>query len=620
MMTTTQRVRSALPPAAALPAGATTPGYARLYWLGVAAQVAAAVVMLIWTWGAWPDPLVDFGRELYIPWQLAAGKALYRDIAYFNGPLSPYVNALWFRLFGASLWTLIWANLTLLTLLCVLLQRLLLAIGDRLAAVAAGLVLVLVLAFSHYMDTGNYNYVCPYSHELPHGLLLAVLGLWALHVFQRTGRPAAVCVLGLTLGLSFLTKPEVFLAAAVAIGSGLTLTLWKTTVRGRPLARVVVCLAAGTLLPILVAVLLLCRTLPASDALRATLGAWPVLADTRLTQSPFYRQVLGTDAPGRNVAAMLGYGAAVSAVGLLVILLALRLRLRGARRVAWIAGTAALLTGVVAPLWLRIPWFDLPRALPLVLVVVVAVALWRTLFAVAARAETNRAILQFSIALFALLLLAKMLLNARIYHYGFALAMPGALLAVVLVVSWIPRWIDRRGGTGGIFTAAALAVLAVGTFAHLRIANMPLREKTVRVGTGANAFRAGKRGIMINDLLGLIGNFVPPGRTLAVLPEGVMLNFLSGHVNSTPFIVFMPPELMIFGEARIVAAFERNPPDYVLLLHRQTPEYGVRFFGRDYGCDLKAWIDDHYQPVQLLGAMPLQGEHAGALLLRRNDL
>ena len=55
------------------------------------------------------------------------------------------------------------------------------------------------------------------------------------------------------------------------------------------------------------------------------------------------------------------------------------------------------------------------------------------------------------------------------------------------------------------------------------------------------------------------------------------------------------------------------PPDWYT-------EQGVRFFGRDYGCDLKAWIDDHYQPVQLLGAMPLQGAHAGALLLRRNDL
>ncbi|HEY1628509.1 MAG TPA: hypothetical protein VGF52_01550, partial [Tepidisphaeraceae bacterium] len=44
------------------------------------------LIMLAWTWGTWPDPIVDFGRELYVPWQLTQGKILYRDIAYFNGP------------------------------------------------------------------------------------------------------------------------------------------------------------------------------------------------------------------------------------------------------------------------------------------------------------------------------------------------------------------------------------------------------------------------------------------------------------------------------------------------------------------------------------------------------
>ena len=36
--------------------------------------------------------MIDFGRELYVPWQLNEGKALYRDIAYFHGPFSPYLN------------------------------------------------------------------------------------------------------------------------------------------------------------------------------------------------------------------------------------------------------------------------------------------------------------------------------------------------------------------------------------------------------------------------------------------------------------------------------------------------------------------------------------------------
>jgi len=61
---------------------------ARLAGLVVLAGVAIA--MLRMSWGKWPDVLVDFGRELYVPWMLAEGKVLYRDLLYFRGPLSPY--------------------------------------------------------------------------------------------------------------------------------------------------------------------------------------------------------------------------------------------------------------------------------------------------------------------------------------------------------------------------------------------------------------------------------------------------------------------------------------------------------------------------------------------------
>src|SRR5687768_16039842 len=70
--------------------------------------------MLLWSWDRWPDVLVDSSRELYVPWQLSEGKVLYRDVAYVQGPLSPYLNSLWFRLFGVGFRTLALCNLVLL--------------------------------------------------------------------------------------------------------------------------------------------------------------------------------------------------------------------------------------------------------------------------------------------------------------------------------------------------------------------------------------------------------------------------------------------------------------------------------------------------------------------------
>ena len=86
---------------------------------------AAFVALMAWTWGTWPDVLVDFGRELYVPWQIAEGKRLYADLAWFNGPLSSHWNALMFRLFGVGLRTLVWVNAALFVVILALLHSLL---------------------------------------------------------------------------------------------------------------------------------------------------------------------------------------------------------------------------------------------------------------------------------------------------------------------------------------------------------------------------------------------------------------------------------------------------------------------------------------------------------------
>src|SRR5205807_8186025 len=114
--------------------------------IGLSIAAFAMIAMLIFTWRTWPDPIADFGRELYVPWQLAQGKSLYRDIAYFNGPLSPYFNSILFRIFGSSLMALVWANIAILAAVVVMLHRLSARIGDEFAATAATVAFVLLLA------------------------------------------------------------------------------------------------------------------------------------------------------------------------------------------------------------------------------------------------------------------------------------------------------------------------------------------------------------------------------------------------------------------------------------------------------------------------------------------
>ena len=187
----------------------------------------AAVAMMWWTWGRWPDVVVDFGRELYIPWRLTEGDVLYRDLAYFNGPLSPYVNAVWFRVFGVSLRVLALANFAIAGGILLLLYRMLSQVGSRTSAFVACLTFVLLFGFSRYSIVGNYNYICPYSHEMTHGLGLSMAALYFVGRYARDGKLPDVALCGACVGFAFLTKPEIFAAIGCAAPVGLVLAWWS---------------------------------------------------------------------------------------------------------------------------------------------------------------------------------------------------------------------------------------------------------------------------------------------------------------------------------------------------------------------------------------------------------
>src|SRR5580765_240411 len=55
------------------------------------------------SWRRWTNPIIDAGRELDLPRRLLAGEMLYRDVHYLYPPLSPYINALLYHLFGPKL-------------------------------------------------------------------------------------------------------------------------------------------------------------------------------------------------------------------------------------------------------------------------------------------------------------------------------------------------------------------------------------------------------------------------------------------------------------------------------------------------------------------------------------
>ena len=137
----------------------------------------ALLFMIGISWGKWLDILVDFGLQVYAPWQLSEGQVLYKDIVYVFGSLSAYIHSFIFMVFGPGISVLAWFNIGLIIILTVIIHRLFRDLFDPLTGLLAALSFVVVFAFGNYLQVANYNFVCAYEYTLPHGVFLCFVAI-----------------------------------------------------------------------------------------------------------------------------------------------------------------------------------------------------------------------------------------------------------------------------------------------------------------------------------------------------------------------------------------------------------------------------------------------------------
>ncbi|HEY8152081.1 MAG TPA: glycosyltransferase family 39 protein [Vicinamibacteria bacterium] len=567
------------------------------------------LLLASWTWGRCADPQVDYGREVYVPWRLAEGDVLYRDVHSVFGPLSPYLNAAGFRLLGTSIRSLSLLSLAVLAAIAFLMWMLLRRITSQLAATVGVMLFLCVFAFSHTVRAGSFNFVAPYRHELTHGTLLSLLALLLASRHLECARAPALAACGAALGALALTKIELF----VATGGGVAAMIVAADPRPRAWARRFAILAGSAAAIFMAAVLALCLVLPFGTALRGAGATFVTATSPGYIGTPFVRLSMGLTDLGQNLRALAWWSlvyAGWAAAGTMAALL-----LKRWRSGRWTAFMALLVLGALWPVWPRISWADAARPLPLVPALVAlacAAALRRSEGAARLRQATV-----LGLAVYAELMIAKIALTARTYHYGFALAPPAALLLVAVVLDWWPADLERRRWNGAVFRGAALGLLALFVYAHLQATAFQLSRQRHALGGGVDLLLGDERAAVLAGAADVLKTSAAPGDTLTVLPEGLLLNYLLRRRSPSPYVDYMPSEVAHYGEPVLLTALQRSPPDWIALVDKDTSNYGVRYFGQDYGTGLAQWVVDAYEPWSLVGPRPFSGQGFGVALLRR---
>jgi hypothetical protein len=399
------------------------------------------------------------------------------------------------------------------------------------------------------------------------------------------------------------------------------------------LAQAAVLFTGTALLPVLAAAGLLWMAMPLGDVLRGLAGSWKWVGDPQLSRLTYFRALMGTldtaDSLTRMAAWSAGYLLIFGSALIVGWLTRDRVKVRWAAGIlaavamlgVWIFGPGASEARLglfqFVPIPLRQAWETFASPLPLIMTAAGVVLLVRVLRARDAHQRHTDA-LRLMLTVFAGAMLGRMLLNATVMHYGFALAMPAMGVAVALLVGWLPNWLDARGRGGWVVRAVALAVLGFVIVLHVQITMSNVGSKVIAVARGSDLFMADGRGAVVNAVVLDLKANLSPDQTLLAAPEGLIINYLARRKTPSPHLNFTPPALIMYGEQRMLRDLQANPPDYILLVHVETPEYDSRFFGYDYAQALATWMEENYHRVQLYGSEPFFAGHFGMLVLRRN--
>jgi hypothetical protein len=508
----------------------------------IATVIAVAAIAFIQSYERWLDPIIDTGRDLYIPEQIARGAKLYRDIRYQYPPLAPYLLALITSAIGHSLAAYMMIGVaqsaTIVASLWIALRR-------PLPAFAA----TLTFAATCFCGGTLWNFIFPYSYAATIGMMLLCIAL-AGFVHARNAIAIGALV------LASWCKVEYAVAALVIV---VILTIARR-VTWRQVA--VYC---GAMIAATAGVVFYFRETPwwSEDIF----AAWQHGERARR----FFSVVSGV-ANWRGQLVQIAIGIA----GIAAILFLQRWR-------NWVAGIAIVIVALLLTghsffhAWAVLQWIALGWALV---------------------RDRDSPLVIF--AAFSVACTLRVPLNVSPAWYGIVLAVPTIALAAYTLFCYLPR----RNAMAILW----LAPFIVSASSDLWQQHVRYAQKRYAIVTPRGTFYDGNadRARILTSAIRAV-----QGGTLAVIPEGITINYLAAVPTTLTFQTFTPVEVDAPSvEDAMLRELTTHPPDRVLMVSRDLREYGAREFGVDYDVRAGALLRSRYRAENIW-----RGERFQAVLL-----
>jgi hypothetical protein len=555
------------------------------------------------------------------PLRLARGEMLYSEVRHIYGPLSPYINATLYRLFGPSLNVLYAEGIITAIIILALVYYVARQLMGRAPSATATLSVIWLCAFK---QAGNY--VLPYSYCALHGCAFGLVTLALLIRFIKTdGRREQVSALqlaiaGLAAGLTLLAKTEMGLAALVTgvVTIGLVYYPSKLLLLRR---------AALFLTPAVMTVAAVYGYIAARVGWRTLAhDSFLLLQDLPEELVYFNKRMSGFDRPFESLAQMVGMTGRVAAfaviIGVISILITRRKGARPARKMTlaetaadgtgratytqlWVLLVLSLLLFVLIPSTGSVKWDKGPYlAMPVLLVGLLIPAVIKYQKQNAEGGDRrNRTVILVVIAVYALASLARVMLRVRSGGAYSSYLLPASV--IIFMYIWVGPFANlfRERRTRRMARNIVIGIIMLDTFITAGILGYRYRARnTYRVAT--------ERGTMVavpdlgqgfEEALNFIERETAAGEPVAVMPEGTSINFLVDRPNPLREEITTPGFLTEEDQRRAIDQLIASNTRYVLVTNRPTAEFSFEVLGRDYHKLLMQWVEENYEPCAVFG-------------------
>lgn len=570
------------------------------------------------SWKKWNDLIIDFGRELYLPYLISLGGTIGKDVVHIFGPFSLYFNALWFKIGGPFYTTLILINLILVLLVSYLIFKIFSNLYDEITGIISTFVFLSVFAFAHYGKLGDHNFVAPYSHAVLHGWVLSLIALYLLLRFLKGRKSICHLGIGVCVGGVFLTKPEIFFAVFLASVLGIYLSFKICLFCFKDKIKIIIFFIIGLLLLPVVSFIYFGLQENVSFSKEVIFNAYTLSFRSKIILHPYYIATAGMKELGKNLKlsliGMFNFLLLIFSFYFIKFLVRNNVVKRAILSLLFIFPVilTASMEFIKYPLKELIELSLIERGLPFILILAMFIAIKK-------KNNSEDKIFLSVFGCFSFILLFKIFFNVHSYHYGIFLASPAVLLVTSTIVGGLPL-IAKAQGNYLILRIYAIGMVVFYAVSNLQLSVKIYNKKNYLIGEGRDSFFyfLNQEGICVNTALKFLKRTLKTEDKFVAFPAGVMLNFLLKKELGIPYYSFVPVELQLFGEQNVLSALKRFPPQYILLVGITTSGQGYVFFGRDYGKNVFAWIIENYTPIRLIGALPFKEiNRFGILILKR---